>query len=184
MADNYWLSFDSNRAYMEIMQAIENELSKIGDRFVAIAKHEVMNTTDNGAPGRKAWRRHMANNIRKFPMREENGMLILPVGLELNKGTSEWIRALVITYGSGYKAETDGGTGMPIHARPMETVWDSELSGEHISNAWTPFFLPDEFNQIGNMWLENTMRRIQPELDNLQARVPDIIADIVMRNIN
>lgn len=105
MAANYGLSFDYNRAYRELVQEIEDELNKIGDRFVDVAKREVKNTTYKGAPGRKEWRNDMAANIKKFPIRINNGVITLPVGLELEPGTSEWIRSLVITFGSGYKAQ-------------------------------------------------------------------------------
>ena len=183
MAADFNLSFDANRAYLEIVNAIEDELSMIGDRFVDIAKREVTLTTYKGAPGREDWRKNMAANIKKFPFRVENGVLILPVGLEVNEGTSEWIRALVITFGSGYKAQTLGGIKTSIEPHPGEEVWDSEMSGRKTSEATGAEYIPDEFNQEGNMWLDNTMRQIQPELDDLQKRVPDIVADIVRRNI-
>lgn len=183
MANDFGLTLDHQKTMAEILDAVEKELQQLGDRFIDIAKREVTKTTYGGAPGREDWRNDMAENMKKFPIRYENGYMILPVGLDLQEGTSVWIRALVITFGSGHRAQTDGGTGLPIHARPMETVWDSEMTGERISDAWTPFFLPDQFNQTGNMWLENTVRQIEPDIADLQKRIPDIVAAVITRNI-
>ena len=193
MAADFNLSFDATRVYREIVNAIEDELSKIGDRFVDIAKREALKVTyvgrtGKGAPGDPAWRDEVSQGIKKFPFRVEGGQIILPVGLDLPEANgwgsaASTIRALVVTYGSGDKAQTDGGLGAMIHARPGETVWNDSLTGTTESTAESTFILPSEFNHEGNMWLENTMRQIQPELNDLQKRVPDIVADIVRRNI-
>lgn len=58
------------------------------------------------------------------------------------------------------------------------------MSGRKPSQATGNEYVPDEFNQEGNMWLENTMRQIQPELDDLQSRVPDIVVKVIRRNIH
>lgn len=183
MANDFGLTLDHQKTMAEILDAVEKELQQLGDRFIDIAKREVMKTTYKGAPGRKAWRSDMAENMKKFPIRYENGYMILPVGLDLQEGTSGWIRALVITFGGGDSAQTDGGLGASIHSRPMETVWDGELAGTHISNAENTFLLPDQFNQTGNMWLENTVRQIEPDIADLQKRIPDIVAAVITRNI-
>lgn len=183
MANDFGLTLDHQKTMAEILDAVEKELQQLGDRFIDIAKREVMKTTYGGAPGREDWRNDMAENMKKFPIRYENGYMILPVGLDLQEGTSGWIRALVITFGGGDRAQTDGGLGASIHSRPMETVWDSELAGTHISNAENTFLLPDQFNQTGNMWLENTVRQIEPDIADLQKRIPDIVAAVITRNI-
>lgn len=125
----------------------------------------------------------MAENIKKFPIRYEGNTMILPVGLDVQEGTPDWIRALVITFGSGNRAQTDGGIGVAIWSRPGEEVWDGELSGRKTSDAVSAFPLPDAFNQDGNMWLENTVRQIDPDIADLQKRIPDIITNIIARNI-
>ena len=194
MADNYGLSFNYQRAYDEIIKTLEGELSQIGDRFVDIAKREALKVTrvgetGKGAPGDPAWRQEVSDNIKKFPFRMENGQLILPVGLDLPEANG-WssdprtIRALVVTYGAGSAAQTGGGLGAPIHIRPGETVWNDSLTGTATSSTdHNVEILPDGFNNEGNMWMENTIRQIKPELDDLQKRVPDIIADIIRRHI-
>lgn len=194
MAANYGLSFDYNRAYNDIIRAIEDELSQIGDRFVDIAKREALavtrvGRTGKGAPGDPSWRSEVSGGIKKFPFRVEDGVIILPVGLDLPEANG-WgsdprtIRALVVTYGAGSAAQTGGGLGAPIHTRPGETVWNDSLTGTTESASESVRILPDGFNNEGNMWLENTYRQIKPELDALQRRVPEIIAEIIRRNIH
>jgi hypothetical protein len=56
MANDFGLTLDHQKTMAEILDAVEKELQQLGDRFIDIAKREVMNTTYKGAPGRRAWR--------------------------------------------------------------------------------------------------------------------------------
>lgn len=46
-----------------------------------------------------------------------------------------------------------------IRTRPGEEVWKDDLRRD-TSTATSEYELPDEFNQEGNMWLENTLKQI------------------------
>lgn len=158
--NNFGLSIDQQKVYREILDAIEAELQQIADRFIDIAKREVMQTTYGDAPGHTAWRAILADEMKKSPVEYENGDMVIKVGLvDVEQGDADWIGALIVTYGSGYKAQTDGGIRAAIRTRPGEEVWKDDLS-RGTSTATSDYDLPDEFNQEGNMWLENTLKQI------------------------
>ena len=66
---------------------------------------------------------------------------------------------MTLAYGSGDKAE---GGGSPIHAGPVgRKVWDGELASRKTSTAKSVYKLPDAFNQQGNLFVDNALKRTQ-----------------------
>lgn len=131
-------------------------LREEGEALMGVMRQEVRMTTDGNTPGRTAWRDHIAKNI------EHISTTITATGIEMEFGYSpdneaDTTRAMVVAYGSGDKA--DGG-GTPIHAGPAgRQVWNGDLSGKKSSEAQTEYDLPEAFNQQGNQFIQNAIKR-------------------------
>lgn len=129
-----------------------------GDKLAAIMKQEVQHTTHGGAPGKPAWRDHVERSIGHVATSITADTLSVDVGYDVS-GKSDEVRAMIVAYGSGDKA--DGG-GSPITAGPPgRSVWDGDVTGKHPSRAKSTYALPDAFNQQGNQFVLDAMRRMQ-----------------------
>lgn len=72
-------------------------------------------------------------------------------------GLPEKVRAMIVEEGSGSAVGN-----APIHAGPFgRNVWDGNVSGKHPSRAKSEYTLPVEFNQKGNRFVPNAMKRMR-----------------------
>lgn len=147
-----------------------------GDKLAAIMKQEVQHTTHGDAPGKPAWRDHMERNIGLVATAITVDAISIDVGYDAD-GKSDEVRAMIVAHGSGDKA--DGG-GSPITAGPPgRSVWDGDVSGKHPSKAKSTYDLPDAFNQQGNQFVEDAMRRMQTQfgdaIDQAFVGMPDSV---------
>lgn len=139
----------------DLKAAAMDALRKEGDVLMDAMRQEVRMTTDGGTPGQSAWRDHIARNI------EHICTTITGTGIEMEFGFSpdgeaDAVRAMVVAYGSGDKA--DGGSA-PIRAGPTgRQVWNRDLSGKKASEAQTEYDLPEAFNQRGNQFIPNAIK--------------------------
>ena len=124
--------------------------------------------------GRTAWQEDMYDDLKEVSRAVTREYLQVNVGLDYPHGGYEEMRAFVMTYGSGSKGTPPGD---PIHAGPYgRIVWDDQLWDQKQSESLREYDLPDEFNQRGYNWLDNAMKRMRTEMEdiirNALARIP------------
>lgn len=132
--------------------------------------------THGGAPGKPGWREDIARNIGITACAITADSVSVDVGY-VPTGKADEVRAMVVGYGSGDKAE---GGGEAIHAGPTgRSVWGKDLDGKHPSRAKTMYPLPEAFNQEGNQFVSNALRRAQAQFgERVQgacAALPDVV---------
>lgn len=147
------LDLNSVRLFKDLQRAYEEALWNTSERLITIMREEV--PTGN-LPGKPEWREQLRDDIRIVSSTVLHETIEFSVGLDYTLGSADYVRGMLVNYGSGYHV------GNPaIHTRPGETVWDSDLAGKVPSNAITEYYLPDGFNQEGSEFIENAMKRVR-----------------------
>lgn len=131
-----------------------------GRKLAGIMKQEVQHTTHGDAPGKPAWRDHIERNIGQTATTITTDAISIDVGYDYD-GKSDEVRAMIVAHGSGDKA--DGGGNRITAGPPGRSVWDEDVTGKHPSRAKSTYELPEEFNQHGNQFVENAMRRMRTQ---------------------
>ena len=134
-----------------------------------------MKTTHGLAPGKPEWRELMRERLEVVNETVTDDYMEAKVGLDTNMLFTDLVKAMVITYGSGNKV----GNGS-IEAGPTgRMVWDDNVDGKHPSRADGNWLLPDEFNQTGNHFIENSIKLMRKHyrdvLDEASASLPSSI---------
>ena len=132
-------------------------------RLIELMRDELEKTTHGGAPGKPAWREKVSQDIHRVFESIANDVIEIGVGLDYSEGTWEHVRAMLIAYGSGSEA----GGGAIWAGPPGREVWNDDLSGRKQSEAHGEYPLPAEFNQKGNDFVNNAMRRMKPFFDDI-----------------
>lgn len=157
------ISLDTGAVLADLKAAAAAALREEGETLMAAMRQEVRMTTDGNTPGQSAWRDHIASNIQHV------STTITGTGIEMEFGYSpdseaDTVRAMVVAYGSGDKAE---GGGTRIHAGPTgRQVWNADLSGRKSSAAQSEYDLPEAFNQRGNLFVDNAIKRTRAKFGN------------------
>lgn len=161
------LSLDTTGLMNDLKAAAMDAMQAEGEILMDAMRQEVHMTTDGGAPGKPEWRDHIAQNIRHVSTTVAGGGIEMEFGYSPTSESDE-VRAMVVAYGSGDKAE---GGGARIHAGPPgRQVWDGDLSGRKASTAKSEYDLPEAFNQRGNMFVSNAIKRMRARFgDHLEA---------------
>lgn len=157
------ISLDTAGLMRDLSRLGHTALKAEGGKLAAIMKQEVQHTTYGDAPGKPAWRDHMERNIGLIATAITTDVISIDVGYDAD-GKSDEVRAMIVAHGSGDKV--DGG-GSPITAGPPgRSVWDGDVASKHPSRAKSTYALPDAFNQQGNQFVEDAMRRMQTQFGN------------------
>lgn len=116
-------------------------------------EREVLRTTHGGAPGKPEWRKDLRERIGIVSETVANGVIEAEIGVDSNMLFVDFVKAMIIAYGSGNKV----GNGS-IEAGPTgREVWDDNVDGKKSSTAEGNWLLPDEFNQRGNQFVDNAV---------------------------
>lgn len=166
------LSLDEGALMAALTETAKQGLLMEGEALLAVMRAEAGRTTNGGAPGKPEWRREIARNLNHMATAIASDGISMDFGYSPDSPADE-VRAMVVNEGSGSAAG-----GETIHAGPTgRSVWDGELSGRHPSRAKSEYDLPQGFNQKGNRFVENAVRRMQTRfgdrLDAAFAAEPD-----------
>ena len=116
-------------------------------------EREVLRTTHGDAPGKPEWRNMMREKLDVVNELVTKDYMEASVGLDMNMLYTDFVKAMIVTYGSGSKVFNGA-----IEAGPTgRIVWDSNVDGKHPSEAQGNWLLPDEFNQTGNQFIRNAV---------------------------
>ena len=151
-------------------------MAEEGEQLAGIMKQEVRLTTHGNAPGKPGWREDIERSIGKVATSVTATGISIVVGYS-PLDTPDKVRAMIGAHGSGDKAE---GGGARIHAGPPgRSVWNEDVTGKHPSKAKANYALPDAFNQQGNRFVENAVRRMEGRfgkaVDAAFASMPDSV---------
>lgn len=157
--------------YVKVLEGIE-------DQLIDILKQEVMVTMHGDGPGKPAWREELRDSMTELLREIATDYIELGAGAPAllgRKGRAKKVRAMIIAVGGG------SAVGNPfIAAGPSgRSVWDDDITGKKPSAAKSEYALPEQFNQVGNFFIENAAQRIAVRaanaLDEASANIPDSI---------
>ena len=146
-------------ALFAILQSdAKDALELEGEKLIRHMKRELKHTTHGGAPGKPAWRDEISKNLTHVATAISEDSISMDFGYSPS-GKADLVRAMIVESGSGSATGSE-----PIHAGPTgRSVWDEDVSGKHPSRAKSVYNLPTEFNQTGNLFIENAVRIMQNE---------------------
>ena len=170
--------------YNDLMRYYIKALTKAEEKQIDLMQEEIQRTTHGGAPGKPEWRNQISGMLREVYKNITASYIEAGVGLPENlEGSMQslFVRAMVILEGSGSAVG-----GAPIHAGPYgRSVWDENLSGKKPSTVFVPYNLPAAFNQTGNHFIENAIKRMRVVFqDILDAATDSMPIDIVARHVS
>ena len=97
------------------------------------------------------------------------------VGLGSDMLFTDFLKAMIVTYGSGNKV----GNGSIEAGPPGRIVWDDNMDGQQPSRAEGNYLLPDEFNHGGNRFISNSIqlmrKHFRDTLDDAAASLPSSV---------
>ena len=150
------LSMDAAGVLDDIVKEAVGAMHAYGEMMAEVMRQEVGLTTYGGAPGIWEWRDDIRQDIGLVSTTITQDGIEVQIGY-YPLGKAEEVRALLVADGSGDKAE---GGGKKIHAGPPgRSVWDEDLAAKRPSRARSKYGLPDGFNQRGNQFVRNAVRR-------------------------
>ena len=126
-------------------------------------REEIQRTTNGGAPGKPAWRNEISGMLKETYRMISSSYMEFEVGVPYDVAEYVFVRAMVISEGSGSQVGNP-----PIFAGPLgATVWNDDLSGHKKSTAVGTWLLPDAFNQKGNEFVKNAVIRMKTFFDEI-----------------
>lgn len=149
--------------------------------LVKIMAHEITRTVGGNGPGKPAWRESLKQMVRVVSYKYLDTFMESEIGLDESIGFANYVRAQLIAHGGG----SSGPTGVPITAGPPgRSVWDDDLSGKKASQAQSEYTLPAGFNQPGNEFVENAMKRMETYFPRLlRAALRSLPATLMARRV-
>lgn len=145
--------------YIEAMQKAE-------DKLIQIMREEIQQTTYKDAPGKPEWRNQISDMLQEVYRDITDDSIECNVGLPPdleNQCKYMFIRAMIISEGSGSQVG-----GFPITAGPTgRIVWNDALDGQNSSRAKSEYSLPNEFNQQGNHFVDNAIKRMRKHFSDI-----------------
>ena len=176
------LYLDAGALLDELKATAVEALQAEGEALMETMRQEAHMTTEDGAPGRSAWRAHIADNIRHTGTTIAGGQIEMTFGYT-PESEAEEMRAMVVAYGSGDKAEA---AGPRIHAGPWgRPVWNDDLSGRTASMVKTEYDLPEKFNQRGSQFIRNAIRRTRAKFGgHLEAAFRRLPSSVFYRKVS
>jgi hypothetical protein len=161
------LYIDQNAAIIEVKMKMVEVLEEASEIYMEI----IASKLDGGPPGRTEWQENLGQDLKIVERDVATTILTYKISTDYiynfrGFGDYEVMRAFLINYGSGSR----GLTGIAIHTRPGELVWDNDLFEIHPSNAKTEYNLPDGFNQAGSYVFEEAYREFKPQFAAMVER--------------
>lgn len=150
------------------------------DQLIELMREEIQKTTHGGAPGKPSWRNEISGLLKETYRVIASDYMEFEVGVPYDIAKTLFIKAMIIHEGSGSVVGNP-----PIFAGPPGAmVWDDNLDGLKQSTALGTWLLPDEFNQKGNKFVENAVRRMKALFDEiLDAACASLPSSIFYGNV-
>lgn len=160
----------------DLTRRAKSALKLEGDSLLHLMAQELHITTHGGAPGKPAWRDEVERNLGHVATAVTKDGISMDFGYSPS-GLADKVRALIIAYGSGDKAV--GGGDKILQGPEGRDVWNDGLTGKHPSGSTITQELPDEFNQLGNLFVSNAMRRAETDYCEMLVKAFDYLPNRV-----
>ena len=150
--------FDEQKCLEEIRGHYEWCLEQLGNLLLRWMQSEVIKTVDGNGPGKPEWRENMRKKIKVISKEISDKQISVKVGIsEEDMVFTDFVRAMVVAAGSGSEAGNP-----PIEAGPQgRIVFNDELDRQHASQVEDQYTLPEGFNQEGNEFVANAIKRMR-----------------------
>lgn len=158
MSNGFDIFFDEQKCLEEIRGHYEWCLEQLGDLLLRWMQSEVMKTVDGNGPGKPEWRDEMRKKLKVISKDITDKHIAVEVGLDVDSMVfTDFVRAMVVAAGSGSAAGNP-----PIEAGPLgRIVFNNEIDRQHASQVEDQYTLPEGFNQPGNEFVANAIRRMK-----------------------
>ena len=175
------LSLDTSAVMREIKNHLLKYLAKAEDQLLTIMEREILQTTHGDAPGKPQWRAMLQDRLEVINETVTDEYMEAKVGLDSNMLFTDFVKAMIITYGSGNRV----GTGSIEAGPPGRIVWDDNVDGQGSSQAQGNWLLPQEFNQTGNRFIENSVKLMRKHYnDTLDEAAASLPASVFYKNVH
>ena len=182
MIDVKWSEISINEG--ALVDAIKDHyikaLEKAESRLLSIMRKEIKKTTYGDSPGKPKWRREISSLLQEVYREVTDNYIEFGVGQSDELAFNTFVKAMLITYGSGFMAYSNatGGyaTGSITAGPPGRMVWDNDMAGKHPSKAKSTYEIP-QFNQEGNHFIYNSMLLMQKHFDDVLADASSTLKD-------
>lgn len=170
------LSLNVDACMADLKEHYKTALKEAENKFIEIIDQEVVRPNVGGGPGKPGWREAAKEHMNVLEERFVDNYLEADVGYDMKGAFSDFVKTMLILQGGGSAAPG----GSPITAGPPgRSVWDNNLDGKHPSSAKSEYTMPDGWNQPGNKFMENAVRRMQTFfydiIDSANAKLPDSV---------
>ena len=158
LSNGFDIFFDEQKCLEEIRGHYEWCLDQLGDLLLRWMQSEVMKTVDGNGPGKPEWRDEMRKKLKVISKDITDKHIAVEVGLDVDSMVfTDFVRAMVVAAGSG------SAVGNPeIEAGPLgRIVFNNDLDRQHASQVEDQYTLPEGFNQPGNEFVANAIRRMK-----------------------
>lgn len=180
MNEQFEFFFDKEKCLEEIQGHYEWALDQLGDLLLRWMQSEVIKTVDGNGPGRPEWREAMRNKLKVISKDISEKYATVTVGLDVDSLVfTEFVRAMVVAAGAGSAVGNP-----PIEAGPLgRIVFNDNLDAQHASQVEDQYTLPDGFNQKGNEFVANAMKRMKTYAPRYVKALNRRILDSIKLNI-
>ena len=138
-------------------------MERAENKLIDLMKEEMQVRIYGDGPGDPyQWIPKMQNDLKVIYRQVADNYIESGVGLPYHEGTWQMVRAMIVEAGAG------SAVGNPaIRTHPGEEVWNDALNGKEISTARSEYFLPEQFNQEGNHFIENAISKMAKFFDDI-----------------
>lgn len=174
-------SFDLNveQVMISLHQYYVGVLRKASEKLIEIMEKEIYVTLD-GPNGRTAWKDELKNSLAVVYEKVADNAIEFGVGAPLTSSLKTKVARMIITKGSGFHV------GRPwIHEKPGKMVFDKGLNrkkSKAVYHADRSILLPAAFNQKGNDWLNNSVKRMETFFNDILERASIDLPDTIFSN--
>lgn len=135
-----------------------------------------MNTVHGGGPGKPDWRNEISESLDEVFEEVTDNYIKVGVGVPApsSRKLATLVKAMIIESGAGSAVGRE-----PIKTKPGQLVWDNDMNRRHRSKAKSVYQLPAAFNQQGNQFIENAIKRMEKHLNDILDSAAENIPDSV-----
>lgn len=174
-------SFDLNvdQVMTSLRQYYVGVLRKASDKLIEIMSTEIYVTVD-GPNGRTAWKDDLKKSLTVVYEKIADNAIEFGVGAPFTNSLKTKVARMIITKGSGFHV------GRPwIHEKPGKIVFTKDLSRRKSNaryHADRTILLPAGFNQKGNDWLENAVKKMEARFNDILTQASVDLPDSIFSN--
>lgn len=161
------------KLFEEIKDYYVDALNDAADKLLDLIRDEISKTVWGKGPGKPEWRKDLIEKMKVVHREIADNYLEAGVGVPEPSSLGDLLKAMVIAYGAGSAVGRK-----PITAGPTgRMVWDENLDEKQKSKAQAVYELPEEFNQEGNHFIQNSVKLMKKHFNDVLNEASENIPD-------